>query len=160
MKRALLLVALLCSLSWTAGAQDFKKGADAYKRGDYATALRVWRPLAEQGGVGAQFFLGIMHFMGQGVPRNDAEAVKWWRVCSEQGNRNCQYHFAVMYQSGSGIPQDHAEAYIWYSLAAAGGFERAPERRDQLAARLTPDQLRAAQGEAKKRWKRIQARKK
>ncbi len=28
---------------------DYKAGEDAYNGGDYATALREWRPLAEQG---------------------------------------------------------------------------------------------------------------
>ncbi len=27
---------------------DFQAGVDAYQRGDYATALREWQPLAEQ----------------------------------------------------------------------------------------------------------------
>jgi hypothetical protein len=33
-------------LSWGA---DFQKGMDAAQRGDFATALREWKPLAEQG---------------------------------------------------------------------------------------------------------------
>ena len=33
-------------MSWGA---DFQKGLTAYKNGDYATALREWKPLAEQG---------------------------------------------------------------------------------------------------------------
>ena len=28
---------------------DFQKGLTAYKSGDFATALREWKPLAEQG---------------------------------------------------------------------------------------------------------------
>jgi hypothetical protein len=31
---------------WSA---DFQKGMDAYNKRDYATALREWKPLAEQG---------------------------------------------------------------------------------------------------------------
>jgi uncharacterized protein len=34
------------SMSWSA---DFQKGLTAYNSGDYATALREWKPLAEQG---------------------------------------------------------------------------------------------------------------
>ena len=34
-------------------AQDFAKGYDAYQAGDYATALKEWRPLAEQGNIDA-----------------------------------------------------------------------------------------------------------
>ena len=44
-------------VSWSA---DFQKGGDAYNRGDYATALREWKPLAEQGDAGAQYGLGVM----------------------------------------------------------------------------------------------------
>ena len=37
---------------------DFRAGMDAYGRNDYATALKHWRPLAEQGGSWAQHSLG------------------------------------------------------------------------------------------------------
>lgn len=51
-------------------AQDFKAGNEAYKEGDYSTALKHFRPLAEQGDVNAQFYLGQMYNYGEGVPRN------------------------------------------------------------------------------------------
>ncbi len=47
------------SLTAPAWGQDFEKGRDAYMRGDYATALREWRPLAERGHADAQFKLGV-----------------------------------------------------------------------------------------------------
>ncbi len=54
----LALIAALCAgfiLGLTAPAwADYNAGVAAYKRGDYATALREWRPLAEQGNAGAQ----------------------------------------------------------------------------------------------------------
>ena len=34
-------------------AQDYQKGYDAYQAGDDATALKEWRPLAEQGNIDA-----------------------------------------------------------------------------------------------------------
>jgi len=37
-------------MSWSA---DFKKGLTAAQSGDFATALREWKPLAEQGGADA-----------------------------------------------------------------------------------------------------------
>ena len=37
-------------MSWSA---DLQKGLTAYQRGDYATALREWTPLAEQGSADA-----------------------------------------------------------------------------------------------------------
>ena len=48
--RCLTLAVLLGSVGVSAGA-DFQKGLTAYEIGDYATALREWKPLAEQGDV-------------------------------------------------------------------------------------------------------------
>ena len=47
---------------------DFHKGLTAYTSGDYATALREWEPLAEQGDDLAQIYLGFLYEKGQGVP--------------------------------------------------------------------------------------------
>ncbi len=58
----------------------------AYQRGDYATAIRKFRPLAEQGNAEAQFNLGGMYRQGRGVPQDDAEAMKWYRKAAEQGD--------------------------------------------------------------------------
>ena len=47
--RGFAIAILLALLALPVAAQDFEKGVAAHKRGDYATALREWRPLAEQG---------------------------------------------------------------------------------------------------------------
>ena len=39
----------------------------AARRGDYAAAIRLWRPLAEQGNANAQGSLGYMYEKGHGV---------------------------------------------------------------------------------------------
>jgi TPR repeat protein len=41
--------------------KDYKNGVTAYQQGDYSTALRLWKSLAEQGYVNAQFNLGQMY---------------------------------------------------------------------------------------------------
>ena len=51
-------------LSWSA---DFQKGLTAAQSGDFATALREWEPLAEQGDASAQFSLGAMYEKGKGL---------------------------------------------------------------------------------------------
>ena len=69
---------LILTLALAAPAQaGFKHGVAAYKRGDYATALREFRPLAEQGNAAAQYSLGVIYDEGYGAPENDVEAVKW-----------------------------------------------------------------------------------
>ncbi len=53
MKRVALAVALLIGLA-TPSQADFQAGVAAHERGDYATALRLFRPLAEEGDADAQ----------------------------------------------------------------------------------------------------------
>ncbi len=62
---AILILSLLPLLSAPALGADFDKGLTAAKRGDYATALREWTPLAEQGHVEAQYNLGVMYYKGR-----------------------------------------------------------------------------------------------
>jgi uncharacterized protein len=66
--------------------QDYEKGLAAAQSGDFATALKEWRPLAEQGDTNGQYNLGVMYKNGDGVVQDYAEAVKWWRLAAEQGN--------------------------------------------------------------------------
>ena len=51
---------------------DYKAGEDAYNRGDYATAVHEWRPLAEQGELQVQ--PRPLYTKGQGVPRTMSSA--------------------------------------------------------------------------------------
>ena len=48
-------------------AEPFEDAQAAHSRRDYATALRLWRPLADQGNAEAQYALGFMYDGGQGV---------------------------------------------------------------------------------------------
>ena len=59
---------------------------EADSRGDYETAHELVRPLAEQGDALAQYSLGEMYDLGEGVPEDDAEAAKWYRKAAEQGD--------------------------------------------------------------------------
>ena len=86
-------------VSWSA---DFQKGVAAYKSGDYATALREWKPLAEQGDATAQSNLGLMYQKGKGVPKDNKEAVKWSRKAADQGNADAQIYLGDAYRGGGG----------------------------------------------------------
>jgi len=105
-------------MSWSA---DFQKGLTAAQNGDYATALREWKPLAEQGHATAQYSLGVIYDNGYGVPENDKTAVKWYRLAAEQGNDFAQYNLGLMYDNGQGVPEDDKTAVKWYRLAAEQG---------------------------------------
>ena len=104
---------------------DFEKGLFAYDTGDFATALREWTPLAEQGNPDAQFKLGVMYRKGDGVPQDDKTAVKWYTLAAEQGYAPAQSNLGVMYDKGDGILQDDKIAMEWYTLAAEQGHTNA-----------------------------------
>ena len=95
--------------------------AAAYKRGDYATAYRLLKLLAEQGNAQARYALGSMYYKGEGVPQDFAEAMKWLRQAADQGNAPAQGALGSMYYRGEGVPQDYAEAMKWYREAAEQG---------------------------------------
>ena len=102
-------------------AQDYQKGVAAYHRGDYATALRTWRPLALRGVASAQYNLGLIHAKGRGVPQDNTKAVKWYRRAAEQGLASAQNNLGFMYEKGRGVPQDYAKAVKWLRMAANQG---------------------------------------
>ncbi len=62
--------------SMMAHAADFGMGYKAYQRGDYATALRIFRQLAMQDEALALYNLGVMHERGNGVTQDYAEAMR------------------------------------------------------------------------------------
>ncbi len=93
LKRGIAAVVLALVLSGPSLAADFQAGLEAAGRGDYATALKEWRPLAEQGSAAAQYNLGYMYDNGLGVPQDYAEAVKWHRKAAEQGVAGFSIHW-------------------------------------------------------------------
>ena len=92
---ALMTALLILAQSMTTNAADFQSGLEAYEQGDFATALREWRTLAEQGDILAQFSLGVMYDRGKGVPQDDAEAAKWYRKAAEQGHDMAQFSLVL-----------------------------------------------------------------
>jgi TPR repeat protein len=94
---------------------------EARKRNDYATELKLLRPLAEQGNAVAQNNLGVMYFLGHGVPNDDVEAARWTRKSAEQGDAAAQFTLGVMYHEGRGVPQDYMESSRWFRKVAERG---------------------------------------
>ena len=86
MRKALLSVLLIFAVSGPAVAGPFEDGQAAHARGDYATALSLWRPLAEQGHAFAQTNLGVMYARGQGVIQDNVYAYMWGNISASNGN--------------------------------------------------------------------------
>lgn len=123
-------LAFFIGLPWLAlltlpGWADYLDGLHAYERHDFATALRVWRPLAEAGDPEAQHRLGEMYLLGRGVDTSDREAVQWFGRSAESGYALAQYELGMMYLDGRQVPQDDVQAVMWLTLAAAQGHQLA-----------------------------------
>ena len=100
---------------------SFTEARAAYDRGDYAQALKIIRPLAEQGYAEAQNFIGNMYHNGRGVTQNYQEALKWYRLAAAQGFAKAQNDIGLSYYNGRGVTQNYQEALKWFRLAANQG---------------------------------------
>src|SRR6516164_5500291 len=125
LKAAITAIYLAVSFAASVVAGPFEDGTAAYGKGDYATALLLLRPLAEQGLAKAQILLGVMYARGQGVAQSSAEAMKWYRRAADQGDAAGQTALGAIYANGLGVPQDQAKAMEWFRKAADQGFATA-----------------------------------
>ncbi|MDZ4853763.1 MAG: tetratricopeptide repeat protein [Nitrospirota bacterium] len=120
LRLSIVLVLSLVYLALPAWA-DFQAGMDANNREDYATALREWRPLAEQGDALAQYHLGLLYRKGRGVPQDDVQARQWYAKAAAQGQAKAQFHLGTLYFNGEGATKDYQQALRWFRLAADQG---------------------------------------
>jgi uncharacterized protein len=150
---------LLVAIASAAVAGLLEDATVAYQRGDYETARRLLRPLAEQGDAVAQYKLGEMYATGKGVRQDYAEAAKLYRLSAEQGDPDGQELLGLLYDVGAGVPRDYVQAHMWLNLAASRylasevtKLEVAVETRDLVASKMTPEQIAEAQKLARE-WK-------
>ena len=121
LKRIIAGVAVAVMLAGAAAAGPVEDGDAAYKSGDYAEAVKMFRLAADQGDATAQYNLGVMYAKGKGVPQDHAEAVKWYRLAADQGEARAQFILGIMYAKGEGVTHDYAKAVKWFRLAADQG---------------------------------------
>jgi len=110
---------------WTARTgtveHDFRKGLAAFNTGDYATALRLWRPLAEREEPRSEAAIGFMYHRGLGVETDDRGAALWLRRAAEHGQPEGQLMLGILFYYGRGVPRSYVRAYAWCELAEING---------------------------------------
>ena len=117
------IVAIAFAASVAAG--PYEDGVAAYQQGDYASAVRLWHPVADQGFPAAQNRIGIAYATGRGVPQDYAAALDWYRKAADQGYAAAQNNLGSAYAAGRGVPQDYAAAVDWFLKAAKQGYAAA-----------------------------------
>ena len=92
------LMAFVLSLSLAApvAAGPLEDGLAAAKRGDYAMALQLLRPLAESRDATAQYTLGLLYASGQGVQQDYVQAHKWFSLCLISSSRDSETYSSAL----------------------------------------------------------------
>lgn len=87
-------------VAFNAAAHDFRAGLTAYERGNYAAALREFRPLADKGSPLAQYQMGLMYENGWGVERDYAQAANWYQKAANRGHARAKLNLDFIYLMG------------------------------------------------------------
>lgn len=124
MKKLFVAITFALGLHATAHA-GFTEGANAYNANNYALALKEITPLAKAGNADAQHLLGLMYYMGRGVPQDYKQAFTWHQKAAVQGKADAQYVIGAMYYKGNAVPQDQKQAVYWFRKAAEQGHPEA-----------------------------------
>jgi TPR repeat protein len=93
---------VLTSIAGDASA-DGVAGFEAYEKGDYATALKEFLPLAQAGQASAEAAVGQMYFEGKGVKPDMKEAARWLEPAATKGIARAQFLLGKLYLSGEGV---------------------------------------------------------
>ena len=117
---ASLLLSALIATPFSARA-GLNEGLAAYDRAEYTTALKELVPLAEAGNAKAQYRLGKMANLGQGVPPDKKEAAKWFHLAAQQGLAEAQGALGYLCLVGEGVSQNNDLALKWTRKAAEQG---------------------------------------
>jgi len=124
---------------------------------DAVEAIRWYRLAADQGLTGAQSGLAFMYAEGRSgsdAATAAAAAIRWFRLLADKGDCNGQHELGKIYRDGLGVPQDYVEAHMLFNLCAAqflpsGRRIFVIEARDELAERMTAEQVAEAQRRAR-----------
>ena len=93
--RVVIVSLLLSALAARAG--DLEDGLAAYVKQKYSLALQKFRSAADQGSANAQFCLGVMYGLGQGVAVDPVVALRWYRLAAQQGLAVAQHNVGNAY---------------------------------------------------------------
>lgn len=102
-------------------AQLRQAGRDAFKKKDYATAVKYYQQAADLGDAEAQFYLANRYYNGQGVAEDKEQAFYWYEKAARQGNTDAQTCLGLSYLNGEGVTKNEDKGIYWLNLAADRG---------------------------------------
>jgi len=90
----------------------------AYDRANYASALNIWLPKAQEGDAAAQLYVGEIFEKGLGTQADYAAAAQWYEKAAAQGNFQAQLNLGHLYEKGLGVAPNQETAMRWYRKSA------------------------------------------
>jgi uncharacterized protein len=87
-------------------------------KADPAGAMRHYLRIASTyGHPAAQFALGEMNMVGEGVKANPQQGLKWLTAAARKRHPDAQAYLGDLYWSGRGVKKSETRAVMWYILA-------------------------------------------
>lgn len=116
-----LIFSLLFVAATPVSGQSVRSGIDAWQKGDAASAVAIWRSLAEKGDADAAFNLGQAYRLGKGVPLDLSQAQSWLEKAARKGHVDAQATLGLLlFQNGNRVG-----GMRWLKSAADAGEPRA-----------------------------------
>jgi localization factor PodJL len=128
--------------------------ASLYREGkeitrDSALAFQWFDRAAAQGHVLAMHNAAVLLAEGVHGAPDYAGAALWFKRAAEHGVKDSQFNIAILFARGLGVSQNLEESYYWFGVAALQGDPDAGKKRDEIAGRLSKEQLAKAQARVK-----------
>ena len=101
-------------------AQSYDSGTSIFKS-DHSSAYRWYLKAADGGDPQAQYKVGEMLVLGDGVAENAPLACSYFLKSAENNNPQAQFMVAEMYRIGKGVEKDGKKANQWYKRGAELG---------------------------------------
>jgi TPR repeat protein len=107
-------------------SDPYAYGIRWYDRGRYDLAAQYWDPLVEKGDCDAEYWVGLLYFLGQGRPYDNEKALALWRKAANGNQPKAQGALGDIYYQNDAlivhrckecnVERDLSLAYIWYKL--------------------------------------------
>lgn len=121
----------------------------------------LWLKKAADGGalkgdILAIVLLGDRYVHGDGVAANLAEAFRLYSIAAERGDVMAAEDLGNLYKEGKGVEKNLPEAWKWYNVAARSEYAavfpgvaaRAAKERDDLATKMSKEEIAEAEAKA------------
>jgi TPR repeat protein len=82
-------------------AKPFERGLAAYERGQYLEAFKLWKLASQAGDAEANYRIGLLYAMNQGVAGSIPDAVVWYERAAQLGHVEAQFQLGLIFLYGA-----------------------------------------------------------